>query len=66
MKTLRCRDVGFDCEGEVHGESVDVVLRQAAQHVIQVHGYTEAEVTPEFVVRLTAHIHNEQGAGTKR
>jgi predicted small metal-binding protein len=66
VKRLRCRDVGFDCAGEIHAESVEAVLQQAAQHVMQVHGYTEAEVTPEFVAEATAQIRDEQDAATKR
>ncbi len=44
MKELRCRDVGYDCEAVVRGETVEDVLGQAAPHVKQVHG---EDVTPE-------------------
>lgn len=38
MKELRCREVGFDCEGVVRAESEDEVLRQAAEHARSAHG----------------------------
>ena len=37
MKELHCRDVGFDCDAVVTGESLDDVLAKAAPHVEQVH-----------------------------
>ena len=45
MKQLKCRDVGFDCEAVVEGESVDEVMAQVGPHVVQVHG---TQVTPEL------------------
>lgn len=38
MKELRCRDVGFDCEGVIRAETEAAVLRQAADHARQQHG----------------------------
>ena len=32
MKTLRCREIGFDCDHETRAESEDEVLRDAAAH----------------------------------
>ncbi len=40
MKELRCRDVGFDCDGVLRAETEDEVLRQAAEHASKVHGLT--------------------------
>lgn len=45
MKQLMCRDVGFDCEAVVEGQTVDEVMAQVVPHVQQVHG---ADVTPEL------------------
>ena len=53
MKVLRCRDVGFECEGEIHAESDDEILRQAAEHVQTVHNLT---VTPEMVADIRTKI----------
>ncbi len=43
MKELRCRDVGFDCEGVIRGESEEEVMRQAAEHARQEHGLREVD-----------------------
>lgn len=49
MKVLRCRDVGFDCEGEIRAESEDEVMQQAAEHARQDHNTT---VTPEMATQI--------------
>lgn len=43
MKELRCREIGFDCEGVVRAETEDAVLRQAATHAKTVHGVTQLD-----------------------
>ena len=45
MKTLRCRDAGFDCDKEIHAPTEDAVLSQAAEHAQKVH---HVQVTPEM------------------
>lgn len=57
MRILKCRDVGFDCEAEIHAETDDEILRQAAEHVVGTHGL---EVTPELVAQVQAQIHNSE------
>ena len=49
MKELQCRNVGFDCDGVIRGESVDDVLAQAGTHAKEVHG---VEVTPEMAGQI--------------
>ena len=49
MKTLHCRDAGFDCEGIISGNTEDEVLNQAAQHALEVHGVS---ATPELAEKL--------------
>ena len=41
MKELRCREVGFDCEGVVRAESEEAVMKQAAEHARKAHGMNE-------------------------
>jgi predicted small metal-binding protein len=36
-KVVRCRDVGFDCDGVVRAETEDEALRQVAAHAKAVH-----------------------------
>ena len=40
-KELRCRDLGFDCEGVVKGATEEEVLTQVAAHAKEVHNMTE-------------------------
>lgn len=49
MKTLHCRDAGFDCEGVIQAANEEEVLRQAAEHAQAVHN---VQVTPELAVQL--------------
>jgi predicted small metal-binding protein len=45
-KMVRCRDLGFDCEGVVRAETEDEVLKQVAAHAKSAHniGTVPAEV----------------------
>lgn len=51
MKTLHCRELGFDCDGVVKAETETEVLQQAAQHAQTVHGVT---ITPELAQQARA------------
>ena len=50
MKELRCREIGFDCDAVVHGETVDDVMAQAGPHAKEVHG---VDITPEMAGQIT-------------
>ncbi len=56
MKTLKCRDVGFDCPAEIHAATDEEVLAQAANHASTVHGVT---VTPEMAEGIKPLIREE-------
>jgi len=49
-KVVRCRDVGFDCEGVVRAETEDEALKQVAAHAKAVHKIEK--VTPEIVAKV--------------
>ena len=57
MKVLRCRDVGFDCDGVVRAESEEELLRQVAEHAQAVH---DVEVTPELAEQVKSLIRDEE------
>jgi uncharacterized OsmC-like protein/predicted small metal-binding protein len=57
MKVLHCRDVGFECDHEIHAQSEEEVLRQAAEHAQQKHG---VEVTPELAAQVQTLIRDEE------
>ncbi|HEY0109561.1 MAG TPA: DUF1059 domain-containing protein [Fibrella sp.] len=56
MKTLNCRDAGFDCNAQIKAETDEDVLSQAADHASTVHGVT---VTPEMAKGLKSLIREE-------
>ena len=56
MKTLNCRDVGFDCNAKIHAETDEEVLAQAADHARTVHGVT---VTPDMAEGIKPLIQEE-------
>ena len=56
MKTLHCRDAGFNCEGVIRANSEEEVLSQAAKHAQEVHGVS---VTPEMADQLKTLIREE-------
>ena len=57
-RQLRCRDVGFDCDEVVTGETDDEVMQKGGQHGLQVHGLKESEMTPEMREKARSLIHD--------
>jgi predicted small metal-binding protein len=49
-KVVRCRDVGFNCEGVVQAETEEEVLKQVAVHARTVHNLET--VTAEVVATV--------------
>jgi len=49
MKKLKCRDVGFDCDGEIEAATEEEVLNMAAEHALQAH---QVNVTPEMAEQI--------------
>jgi predicted small metal-binding protein len=56
-KVVRCRDVGFDCEGVIRAETEEEALAKAAEHAQSAHGLTE--VTDEVVAAVRAAMRDE-------
>lgn len=56
MRTLHCRDAGYDCDGVIRGNSDEEVMGQAAQHARDVHG---VEATPEVSEQMRNLIREE-------
>lgn len=55
-KVVRCRDLGFDCEGVVRAETEEEAMRQVAEHARTVHG---VEVTPEVAEQVRSVMRGE-------
>jgi len=47
MKTLTCREAGFDCDYVVEGETEEEILQKGQEHGKSVHGLKEEDCTPE-------------------
>ena len=47
---VRCRDVGFDCDGVINAENEEQLMQQVAEHAGDVHQVTE--VTPDLVAKV--------------
>lgn len=56
-KTLRCRDVGMDCDYEAHGTSEQDVLQQAAAHAKADHGMDQ--IPAEVLAKAKSVIRDE-------
>jgi predicted small metal-binding protein len=56
-KVLRCRDVGFECDGVIRAETEEEVLKKAAEHAQSVHNLKE--LSDEVVEKVRAAIRDE-------
>jgi predicted small metal-binding protein len=48
MKTITCREAGFECDYIVKGETEEEVMKRGAEHAMKDHGMKEVDITPEF------------------
>ncbi len=60
MKTVKCRDVGVDCDFVARGQTDQEVLRDAAEHARSAHGMKE--IPPELAAKVKAAIREEKAA----
>ncbi len=61
-KELRCRDVGFDCDAVVTGDSDEAILTQVAEHAKTVHGLTDAQLADPALQQQVRELIHEQPA----
>jgi predicted small metal-binding protein len=52
MKTINCREAGFDCDHVVKGETEEDVMKNGAEHAIEAHGMKEEDITPEMKQKI--------------
>jgi len=48
--TVKCKDVGFECDGVVKAESEEELLTQVAEHAKSAHGLEQ--VTDEIIDKV--------------
>jgi predicted small metal-binding protein len=53
MKTLSCREAGFDCDYVVKGETDEEIFKNGGEHAMKHHGMKPSEITPEFKEKLS-------------
>lgn len=59
-KTLRCRDVGVDCDFVAKGETEDEIMEQAARHAREDHGFEQ--IPPDLEQKARSAIRDETRA----
>lgn len=57
MKTLRCRDAGFDCDAVMRAETEEEIFQQAAEHAKTAHNLSE--ISEQAVEAIRAVIRDE-------
>jgi predicted small metal-binding protein len=56
-KVVRCRDVGFDCNGVIKAKNEEEALKLAGEHAMKVHGLKE--ITPDVVKKVKSVMREE-------
>ena len=56
-KVIRCKDVGFDCNGVIRAPTEDQALEMAAEHAKTVHGVRD--ITPDVLAKVKRAMHDE-------
>jgi len=54
MKTISCREAGFECDCIVKGQTEKEVINNAAEHAIKEHGVKSEDITPEMKEKIRA------------
>ena len=52
MKTVICREAGFDCDHVVKGETEEEVIKNGTEHAMNVHGMKKEDMTPEMEQKI--------------
>ena len=60
MKSIRCRDVGVDCDFQAKGATVEEVIAKCAEHARADHGMDS--IPPELAAKVQAAIRDEDSA----
>lgn len=58
MKTINCREAGFECDHVVKGETEEEVLKNGMEHAKKDHNMKEEDITPEMKEKIKSIIRN--------
>ena len=56
VKSISCREAGFDCDYVVKGETEEEVMNNGTEHVQKVHGIKEEDITTEMKQKIRGFI----------
>jgi predicted small metal-binding protein len=56
MKSVSCRDAGFDCDYTAEGDSDNELFTKGEKHVFNVHGMKKEDVISMFNERMRSSI----------
>ncbi len=56
MKSVSCRDAGFDCDYTLEADSDDELFSKGEKHVFNVHGMKKEDFIPMFNERMRSSI----------
>ncbi|HET7285700.1 MAG TPA: DUF1059 domain-containing protein [Nitrososphaeraceae archaeon] len=54
MKTISCREAGFECDYVIKGQTEEEVVKNGAEHAIKEHGMKSEDMTPEMKEKIRA------------
>lgn len=52
MKTINCREAGFECDHVVKGETEEEVMKNGMEHAKKDHNMKEEDITPEMKQKI--------------
>ena len=58
MKTLACKDAGFDCGTVIQGDTEEEIMRKAREHATKEHNMSDSDLTPELQNKIRGFIHS--------
>ena len=54
MKTISCREAGFECDHVIKGQTEEEVVKNGAEHAIKEHGMKSEDMTSEMKEKIRA------------
>ncbi|MDQ3083189.1 MAG: DUF1059 domain-containing protein [Thermoproteota archaeon] len=59
MRTISCREAGFDCDFIVKGETEDEVLKNGIEHAKSDHNMKDEDITAEMKQKIKGIIRSD-------
>jgi predicted small metal-binding protein len=64
MKILVCGDIGLDCNYIIKGNTEEELIKNATEHIWELHAINPKEMTTEMKVRIKENIKDSQSQTT--